>query len=140
MGKTQNRERFFSQEKGNYTNGTDLNSTQIFKINDGRIEHILSTDKTYTDFFNEITFAKDTTVKDDAKEFILQELKAGEMLVKDLEEKASAYGIKSATFRRAKADLKERKEIKLRSSSAGYGKGTKWFISLYTSPDEQYEL
>ena len=140
VGKTQNRERFFSQEKGNYTNGTDLNSTQIFKINDGRIEHILSTDKTYTDFFNEITFAKDTTVKDDAKEFILQELKAGEMLVKDLEEKASAYGIKSATFRRAKADLKERKEIKLRSSSAGYGKGTKWFISLYTSPDEQYEL
>ena len=131
VGKTsQNEIRYLSQEKGNYTNESNKLDTQLFAIKDGRIDHRGTTDKKYYDFATEVIFRKDTTVKDNAKDFIINSLTDKEMKVKDLEESASAYGISKKTFERAKAELKKDNRLKYRKESDGKNKGVQWYISL----------
>ena len=122
--------RYLSQEKGNYTKDDNALSTQLFRITDGRIEHTGTTDKTYYDFATESVFKRDTTIRDDAKDFILNTLKDKEMLSTELQEIATSYGISKRTLERAKADLRKENRILYRKQAIGQGKGVQWFISL----------
>lgn len=132
VGKTGAGSRYLSQEKGNYTNADDDIGTQLFKIDDGHIKHQGTTDKKYREFMAETTFQKDTSIRDSAKEFILTSLKAGEMLVKDLDESALSFGISKTTYGRAKRELKDSNKIRYRTDTKGKGQGTTWYISLNT--------
>lgn len=131
VGKTSKNEvRYLSQEKGNYTNESNKLDTQLFAIKDGRIEHRGTTDKKYYDFATETIFHKDTTVKDTAKEFVLNTLKDKELKVKDLEESAQAYGISKRTLDRAKNELRKENKVRYRKEAEGHSKGVQWYISL----------
>ncbi len=131
VGKTsQNEIRYLSQEKGNYTSESNKLDTQLFAIKDGHIDHRGTTDKKYYDFATEVIFRKDTTVKDNAKDFIINSLTDKEMKVKDLEESASAYGISKKTFERAKAELKKDNKVIYRRQADGHANGVQWYISL----------
>lgn len=140
VGRSKDGQRYLSQEKGNYTTDENRLNTQLFTIKDNHILHQGTTDKKYYDFATESTFAhKDTSVRDSAKEFILDTLKGGEMVVKELDESAKSFGISTDTFRKAKKDLKTENKIKYRTDSAGKGKGAVWYISLNTIPKPQIE-
>lgn len=131
VGKTkESKIRYLSQEKGNYTSDENEQATHLFTIKDGKVEECGTTSKKYYDFATESTFSKDTSIRDDAKEFILTTLIDKEMPVAELEEIATSYGIKSKTFERAKADLNKENKIKYTRKSAGYGKGVQVFVSL----------
>ena len=127
--------RYLSQEKGNYTKEDNELATQLFMIKDGRIENTGTTDKTYYDFATESVFRKDTSIRDDAKEFILTTIKDKEMLSTELEEIATSYGISKRTLERAKADLRKEKRIQYRKQALGQGKGVQWYISLMPLPN-----
>lgn len=140
VGRTKDGQRYLSQEKGNYTTDNNRLDTQLFTIKDNHILHQGTTEKMYFDFATESTFAnKDTSVRDSAKEFIIESLKGGEMLVKELDESAKSFGISTDTFKKAKKDLKTENKIKYRTDSAGKGKGVIWFISLNTIPKPPIE-
>jgi hypothetical protein len=140
VGRSKDGQRYLSQEKGNYTTDENRLNTQLFTIKDNHILHQGTTDKKYYDFATESTFAhKDTSVRDSAKEFILDTLKGGEMVVKELDESAKSFGISTDTLRKAKKDLKTENKIKCRTESAGKGKGVIWYISLNTVPKPQIE-
>lgn len=131
VGKTQEGNiRYLSQEKGNYTNDGNMQATHLFAIKNGRIEERGTTDKKYYEFATETVFNRDTSIRDDAKDVILDALKDGEMSVSELNETLKAYGIKDKTAERAKAELKRTGKIIFRTESAGKGKGTQWYISL----------
>ncbi len=128
--------RYLSQEKGNYTTDGNELGTQLFTIKDGRIEHRGTTDKKYADFVAEAACKKETTVKDVAKDYILQTLtECGEMLVSDLDESALSIGTSKKTLERAKGDLFKDKKIRYRKEGLGKGKGVKCYISLYPYSD-----
>lgn len=140
VGRTKDGQRYLSQEKGNYTTDENRLNTQLFTIKDNHILHQGTTEKKYYDFATESAFAhKDTSARDNAKEFILESLKGGEMVVKELDESAKSFGISADTFKKAKRDLKTENKIKYRTDSAGKGKGAVWYISLNTIPKPPIE-
>lgn len=131
VGKTSQSDiRYISQEKGNYTSDNNRMKTQLFSLVDGHIEHRGSTDKKYFDFATERLFKKDTSIKSNAKDFILELLKDGEIKVSTLKESAQAYGISEKTLTRAKNELKKANKINYRKESAGKGKGVEWYIYI----------
>lgn len=119
--------RYISQEKSNYG---ALADTILFSIDGEKIVKHGTTTKRDRDFVSEGYADKAAPARDEAKTFILEALKDGEMLISDLDSGAKAAGISSATLRRAKTDLKDEKKIIMRSKTEGKGRGSKWYVSL----------
>ena len=67
---------------------------------------------------------------DEAKAFIIDTLKAGEMPVRELDTLANAIGISKKTLRNARKELKDNGEICFRKEGHGKGNGTTTYISL----------
>ena len=140
VGRTKDGLRYLSQEKGNYTTDENRLDTQLFTIKDNHIVHKGTTEKKFFDFATESAFSgRDSTQRDNAKEFILTSLKDGEMLVKDLDTSAESFGISRSTFKRAKTELNESNKIKYRKEGQGKDKGVVWYISLNTVSNESSE-
>lgn len=121
--------KYFSHEKTNYG---ELSDTILFTICDGLIKGCGTTKKRDKDFMaygsnNE----RPTPARDEAREFILDSLENGEMLVSDLEESAKAVGISKNAMRNAKDDLKKENLIKYRPEKDG-NVIKHWFICLCT--------
>lgn len=99
--------RYLSHEKCNYG---PLQDTTLFSIDDGVITNRGTTDKKDKDFMSNKSYdRKNKGAKDEAKEFILDQLKehGGSMENKDLLEYAKACGYSQTTIDRAKKDLKK---------------------------------
>ncbi len=129
-GVTESGERYISAEKSNY--GEGLSTTVIFKIVDGVVTFIKTSDKKDADFVNEsIRVTKASPAKDEAKNFLLETLKDGEMKVNDLDAAAKSIGISGYTLKVAKTELKKSGDIAYRPAGlTGKGKGVEFFVGL----------
>ena len=119
--------KYFSHEKTNYG---ELSDTILFTISNGIIKGCGTTKKRDKDFMTYgASNERPTPARDEARTFILESLKDGEMLVSDLDESAKAIGISKNAIRNAKNELKSQNLIKYRPDKEGNViKG--WFISL----------
>lgn len=125
-GCTQDDRRYLSHEKSNYG---ELGATAIFNIDEGVAVFEEYSDKHDKDFVQERDFnSYQAPQRTDAEKFIMDFLKNGKRPTRDLDEAAKAAGISSATLRRAKEQLRNRKLLGL--SSEGNGKNKIFFSYL----------
>ncbi len=120
--------RYLSHEKCNYG---PLQDTTLFSIGDGILTNRGTTKKKDRDFMSKKSYErKGKGAKDEAKEFILDQLKeqGGSMENKELLEYAQACGYSKGTLERAKADLKKEKNIVIEVN--GFGKEKTTTLSL----------
>lgn len=124
---------YLSQEKSNYDR---LQETVLFSIDDnGQIHFEGTTSKRDREFQNDLATAVARPNRDEAKNWILNRLAdVGELRIKDLETDALAAGFSSATIKRAKAELKNSRQISFRAE--GFGSEKTWLIS--PSPPPQW--
>lgn len=116
--------RYLSQEKCNYAK---LSETILFSLNDEKITKHGLTTKRDREFMTEASRERSAPARDEAREFILDSLRDGEMQIKELDEAAKALGLSQSAMRRAKEQLKDEKAVTLRRGS---GKIPTWYISL----------
>ena len=124
--------RYLSHEKCNYG---PLQDTTLFSIDDGIITNRGTTKKKDKDFMSKKSYDhKNKGAKDEAKDFILNQLKEheGSMENKDLLEYAKACGYASATLERAKKDLKKNNLIDIETT----GKGKERVSNILLVPKE----
>lgn len=124
-------ERYISNEKSNYGDG--LASGVIYKIENGIVSFVRTTTLKDSDFVNEEMHSggKDTTAKDEAKDFILEALQDGEMKVSELDSTARAMGISSNALKTAKSELNKSSLIEYRKEgTSGKGKGVQVYVRL----------
>lgn len=130
--------RYLSNEKNNYA---ELQQTVLFTINEnGRLEKVGTSWKRDREYMQEYSVAQSPSKREDCKEFILHSLgeAGGKMSVKELEESGKNAGYSYATIKRAKDELKDKKDIKYHAT--GFGKEKTWYIELYTLeqiPDDE---
>ena len=120
--------RYLSHEKCNYG---PLQDTVLFSIDDGAITYRGDTTKKDRDFMIKKSYdRKNKGAKDEAKDFILDQLKEhdGSMENKDLLEYAKACGYSQTTIDRAKKDLKNENFIAIKVN--GFGKKKTTILSL----------
>ena len=120
--------KYFSQEKCNYG---ALSETVLFSVENNRCVFKGISQKRDYEFQTERQQPRQTPVRDEAKQFILESLADGEMVIADLDKAASAVGISKNTLARAKKDLKEDGTIVMRMEKNG--KETRWVVSLADS-------
>lgn len=116
--------RYISQEKNNYGR---LSETILFSISDEKIIKRGVTTKRDREFMTEASGERSAPARDEAREFILDSLRDGEMQIKELDESAKALGLSQSAMRRAKEQLKAEKAVAVRRGS---GKIPTWYISL----------
>jgi hypothetical protein len=116
--------RYISQEKNNYG---QLSETILFSISDEKIIKHGVTTKRDREFMTEASGERSAPARDEAREFILDSLRDGEMQIKELDESAKALGLSQSAMRRAKEQLKAEKAVTVRRGS---GKIPTWYISL----------
>lgn len=125
-GQTSDGMRYLSHEKNNY--GVQK-KTILFQIENGLIVPKGTTEKRDRDFVAEQSHdRRQQPAREEAKLCIMNNLRAAKeaMLVSELEELLKAEGLKDATIRRAKQDLK--KEGQIRIYSMGFGNTKKFYI------------
>ena len=125
-GTTADGMRYLSHEKNNY--GIQQ-KTILFQIENGLIVPKGTTEKRDRDFVTEQNHdRRQQPAREEAKQCIMNNLRAAKeaMLVSDLEELCHAEGIKDATLRRAKQDLKREDQIKI--YSIGFGNAKRFYI------------
>lgn len=129
--------RYLSNEKNNYA---ALHETLLFSIDgDGQIIKEGTTWKRDRDFMQAAADISGRTKREDCKEWILHELDeaGGSVPSKDLTDKARAEGYSADVLRRAKDELKHKREIHYYQT--GSAKAKTWHIGL-TSCNEFEEL
>lgn len=129
--------RYLSNEKNNYA---PLHETLLFSIDaDGQIIKEGTTWKRDRDFMQAAADFKGNSKREDCKEWILHELDeaGGSVPSKDLSDKARAEGYSADVLRRAKDELKKRREIHYYQT--GSTKAKTWHVGL-TSCNEFEEL
>ena len=122
--------RYLSHEKCNYG---PLQDTVLFSIDDGAITYRGDTTKKDRDFMSKKSYdRKNKGAKDEAKEFILDQLKEhdGSMDSDELSELAKATGYSKSNFDKARAILSKQNFIEVKPT--GKGKDRKYIISLNT--------
>lgn len=120
--------RYLSHEKCNVAK---LQDTSLFTIDDGVVTLRGFTTKKDRDFMSKKSYErKGKGAKEEAKEFILEQLQEHESTMenKELLEYAKACGYASATLERAKKDLKKDNIIDIKVK--GFGKDKITFLSL----------
>lgn len=120
--------RYLSHEKCNYG---PLQETTLFTIDDGVLTNKGSTDKKFRDFSIKKSYErKNKGAKDEAKEFIIEQLKEndGSMENKELLEYAQACGFSKISIERGKNELKNEKIITIETT--GFGKERKSILKL----------
>lgn len=128
--------RYLSQEKSNYA---ELRRTLLFSIDgDGQPQAVGETWKRDREFQAEAAVARSGPKREDCREFLVDALKSadGQLLVKDLECRATAAGYSFATIRRAKEALK--KDGLLAFSRGAGGAHSPWFARLADSPTQDF--
>ena len=121
--------RYLSNEKNNYAR---LQDTILFEITDGGQASATGTTWKRDREFTQESAARSAKApkRDDCKEWVLQQLDAagGSMPSKELEAKAKEAGYSGITFRRAKGELKDTKQIKNFSTGSPKSGGKTWHI------------
>ncbi len=121
--------RYLSQEKSNYG---EPGRTALYAIEDGVAVFKEYCDKHDADFVKEHDLsAYQAPQRQSAEAFIMDFLKNGKKPTAELDEAATAAGITSATLRRAKEQLRDKKILGFKSE--GYGQ-TKVFYSYLIEP------
>jgi len=118
--------RYLSHEKSNYG---EPGKTALFTINDGVVTFKEYSEKHDIDFVKERDLsAYQAPQRQNAERFIMDFLKNGKKPTAELDETAKAAGISSATLRRAKEQLRNKKLLGL--ESVGYGQNKVWYCYL----------
>lgn len=119
---------YLSHEKCNYGK---KQKTILFSISeDNGIEFQGTTWKKDRDFVSEGQIIYSSPKKDEAKEFILDQLQDGNRKeIRVIEEAARAAGIAKSTLQDARAELVTEKKIK--REKVGFATSTKWYLLLY---------
>ena len=130
VGETgENNERYLSQEKSNYG---ILSPTVIYSVKEGKAEFIATSEKKDRDYVTEYDYKqKQKPNRELAKEYILEFLEDCEgktSKVSELDENVKALGVSDTTIKRAKAELKKERKIKIWGE--GFGTEKNWLISL----------
>lgn len=130
IGQTQDSQvRYVSHEKSNYGEPME---TVLFSIEDGVASFKGFSDKHDIDFVKERDLSSyQAPQRQDAEDFIIDFLKNGKKLTKDLDDSANAFGISKKTMERAKTEL--RKKGILGGKSEGFGRD-KLFYSFLLAP------
>ncbi|MBO5197595.1 MAG: AAA family ATPase [Lachnospiraceae bacterium] len=127
--------RYLSHEKNNYG---PLGQTVLFRLDSGKVEFEGYTTKKDRDFVMaaaEVT--RQAPQRDDAKEFILDYLKDGEVETAELDDAMKAMGVSGRTLERAKGELK--KEGRIRYRSEGFAKEKRFYCRLNSEPEPETE-
>ena len=124
--------RYISHEKSNWS---VLAQTVLFRIvENGCIEFNGYTDKRDVDFQREAnqqrTQKRETPKTQEVKEFIVDLLKDGVMVARDLQKAILDSGFSNATFLRARKELQDEKIITQYRRAEGQGRGTTIFWKL----------
>lgn len=116
-------ERYLALEKSNYGSRA---KTIAFSIKDGVLFWGAESDKTADEILSEVNQRNegDSYARDEAKDFLLNRLKFGPVLSKELQEEADQIGLSRRTIERAKKDL-EIEAVKV---------DNKWHWRLATPP------
>lgn len=119
---------YLSHEKCNYGK---LQKTILFSVNDdSTIEYKGTSRKRDRDYMSEGQMVFASPKKDEAKEFILDQLQdGGKHEIRAIEEAAKAAGIAKSTLEDARAELVRDKKVK--REKAGFATTTKWYLLLY---------
>lgn len=119
---------YLSHEKCNYGK---LQKTILFSVNDdSTIEYKGTSRKRDRDYMSEGQMVFASPKKDEAKEFILDQLQdGGKHEIRAIEEAAKAAGIAKSTLEDARAELVRDKIVK--REKAGFATTTKWYLLLY---------
>lgn len=119
---------YLSHEKCNYGK---LQKTILFSVNDNStIEYKGTSRKRDRDYMSEGQMVFASPKKDEAKEFILDQLQdGGKHEIRAIEEAAKAAGIAKSTLEDARAELVRDKKVK--REKAGFATTTKWYLLLY---------
>ena len=103
---------YISHEKSNY--GIP-GQTALFRIEDGKAIFEAYTDKKDYDFVSDRPeTVKSAPQREEAREFILEFLSAGEQLSSDMDKVAAAEGVSKRTLERARSELKKEGLISFR--------------------------
>ena len=131
MGTTKDKDiRYISHEKSNYG---PMQDTVLFSIDDGKAVFRGYSDKKDRDYVEEYyETTRQRPAMEEAKEFILNQLRDGEMEAAELDSLAKAMGIAAMTFKRARGELS--REGKIIHSSLGFGESKKHFWKLTSKP------
>jgi len=123
---------YLSHEKCNYGK---LQKTILFSVNDdSTIEFKGTTRKRDRDYMSEGQMVFTSPKKDEAKEFILDQLQDGNKHeIRAIEEAAKAAGIAKSTLQEARAELVNDRKVK--REKAGFATTTKWYLLLYPGTD-----
>lgn len=123
---------YLSHEKCNYGK---QQKTILFSIQDnGTVEFHGTTWRRDRDYMSEGQMVYGSPKKDEAKEFILDQLQDGNIHeIRAIEEAAKAAGIAKSTLQDARAELVNDKKIK--REKVGFATTTKWYLSLYRKTD-----
>ena len=123
---------YLSHEKCNYGK---LQKTILFSVNDdSTIEYKGTSRKRDRDYMSEGQMVFSSPKKDEAKEFILDQLQDGNRHeIRAIEEAAKAAGIAKSTLQEARAELVNDKKVK--REKAGFATTTKWYLLLYPGTD-----
>lgn len=122
--------RYISHEKCNYG---PQKQTVLFRLDSGAVEFAGFSPKKDKDFVMaaaEVT--RQAPQREDAKTFILDYLKGGEVETSELDAAMKAMGISNRTLERAKSELKNEGRIKYQSR--GFGKEKKFYCLLRQVP------
>lgn len=119
---------YLSHEKCNYGK---LQKTILFSVNDdSTIEYKGTSRKRDRDYMSEGQMVFASPKKDEAKEFIMDQLQdGGKHEIRAIEEAAKAAGIAKSTLEDARAELVRDKKVK--REKAGFATTTKWYLLLY---------
>ena len=125
---------YLSHEKCNYGR---LQKTILFSILDQNVVEFRGTTwRRDRDYMAESQIVFSSPRKDEAKEFILDQLQDGNRHeIRAIEEAAKAAGIAKSTLEDARAELVKDKKIK--REKAGFATTTKWYLLLYPKSDPE---
>lgn len=119
---------YLSHEKCNY--GKQQKTILFQVVDDGVIEFKGTTRKRDRDYMSEGQMVFSSPKKEEAKDFILDQLQDGARHeIRAIEEAAKAAGIAKSTLEDARAELVKDKKIK--REKAGFATTTKWYLLLY---------
>ena len=125
--------KYLSQEKSSYGK---LSQTVLFRIENNAVAFAGFTDKRDREYV--ITASKNSQgapARESAEQFILSYLgeHGGRVLIREIDEAATARSISDATLRRAKQELIE--EGKINPEQEGFARDKIWYYSLTQSSD-----
>lgn len=114
---------YLSHEKSNYGS---LQKTILFQVNDDGVVFMGTSNRKDRDYMAEgLASVAPTPRQDEARDFILENVPAEGIEIKELEKMAKAAGISEHTLKDARAILK--KENRIIIKPMGFGDGKKWY-------------